>query len=47
MSFKLEEELVNELEAILLFEEDKIENEVFKKLNKKGLKINKDMFLLV
>ena len=47
MSFNLREELVNELEAILLFEEDKIENEVFEKLNKKGLFSGKEGEIVV
>ena len=47
MSFKLEEEVVDELEAILLFEEDKIENEVFEKLNKKGLFSGKEGEIVV
>ena len=47
MSFNFGNELVNELEAILLFEEDKIENEVFEKLNKKGLFSGKEGEIVV
>ena len=47
MSFNFGNELVNELEAILLFEGDKIENEVFEKLNKKGLFSGKEGEIVV